>query len=106
MPPPIVIATNGERSRRAGRPSGPAARGELINEGVDGLDGNARLIAEKQDQTIGPRVHVGQRRNDRRRATRGERHVLGHGCRAEVNLLPDLGRRAADSDQHLVEPGR
>ena len=70
------------------------------------LRGHARLVAEHQHHHVAAWVHGGERRGDRGRAALPVGVVDHHLGAGEVHARADVGGRAADGDDRLVERAR
>ena len=72
-------------------------------QGVNGLRGHSRLVAEHEDQHVAARVDDGERRGDRRRAARAVRLVDHDVGAREVHAFTNLVRRPPERHDRLLK---
>ena len=93
MPAPVLVAADGE--------DGPL--GTPGQQGVDGLGGDPRLVAEHQHQDLRALVDGAQGSGDRGRAALAEVGVLDRLGARQVHPAAHLAGAAAQGDDQLVE---
>jgi len=94
-----------EEVAEAQRGGGQAGAGLEVEQPVEELGADRRLVAEDDHRPVDPAVQRGEAGADRRAQALEVGRVVDNAGAAEIDAFPDLLRRPAEDDHDLVQRG-